>query len=264
MSRFKRRSSIARNTDYLEDMSMTIEVTSNLPDSPTLPRQELATKPIVRIVAILLLMVALPLGIYGYFAWDSLCFLIVASGLLGLIVLAMVVACYPIDWGKKPTSLTWDFTKSWASNITAAGTILNYAVLLSCFTPTASFHYFPKSAYLSIGAIAGGLSLLAPLAYNALSKILQVPKWEVNDSISFLVGAGITVWGSTLQLLGGACLLDELRIADILPSVTKWILKYPLVGCAFLIVVYAIVTTAAVLKTADLHTVRPPEAWTLL
>ena len=64
--------------------------------------------------------------------------LLLVSSLAGLLVPAVVLAYFreQIDWSKELAGPTWDFGKSWASNITAAGPVLGHAALLACFSPT--------------------------------------------------------------------------------------------------------------------------------
>lgn len=64
----------------------------------------------------------------------------------------------------------------------------------------------------------------------------------------FLICAGITVWGVTLQLFLGACLLRELHAASILPClVTKFFAGF-LIVVSQMVVAYSALTAADVLK----------------
>lgn len=212
--------------------------------------------------------------------------LILVSSLGGLLVPVVVLAYFrdEIDWSKELAGPSWDFAKSWASNITAAGTVLGYAALLSCFSPTAQLHFFPRAGYLSVGAIAGGLPILAPLSFTVLSRILQARHNESAASISFLLAAAVTIWGLTLQLLLGACLLWELHTANILPVVTAVLFIVLLLVLSGAVVAYAALTATDTLKkeipnpenvkeaTENLQEVigeqvpvrPPPKAWSLL
>jgi hypothetical protein len=205
--------------------------------------------------------------------------LILASSLAGFLVpVIVVVFCKNIDWSKELGAPTWDFTRSWASNITAAGTILSYAALLSCFSPTANLRFFPRPAYLSVGTIAGGLSILAPLAFNVLSRILRACHSGSATSSSFLIGAGITIWGLTMQLFLAACLLRELRAAGILPPVATLLFIFLLLAFSGSLVAYAVLTAADTLKKekplaleareqmveGQLAVPPPPKTWALL
>jgi hypothetical protein len=181
--------------------------------------------------------------------------LMFTSFVMGLLILATVKM-----WGnlaadklKVPVIATWDFTKSWASNITAAGTILGYATLLSCFTSTTNFRFSTRSVYISVGMIAGGLSLLAPLAFNVSSRISKEFR-KANKKASpdlFLICAGITIWGVTLQLFLGACLLRELHAANILPRLVTKFFAGLLILVSQAVVAYGALTATDVLVQDD-------------
>jgi hypothetical protein len=204
--------------------------------------------------------------------------LILISLLAGALVPAVVLAHFwqQIDWNKELASPTWDFAKSWASNITTAGTVLGYAALLSCFSPTAQFHFFPRAGYLSVGTIAGGLPILAPLAFTVLSRILRARDSNFADSTSFLLSAALTIWGLTLQLLLGACLLWELHTVNILPAVTALLFIALFLLLSVSVVAYAVLTAAETLKketpvSGNVEDMRaqvparpPPKTWALL
>lgn len=120
--------------------------------------------------------------------------------------------------------------------------------MLSCFSATAQLHFFPRAGYLTVGTIAGGLPIAAPLAFAVLSRILQARHNQFAASISFLVAATITIWGLTLQLLLGACLLWELHTASILPAVVAVLFIVLLLVLSGSVVVYAGLTAADTLK----------------
>ena len=212
--------------------------------------------------------------------------LLLVSSLAGLLVPFVVLAYFrqQIDWSKELAGPTWDFSKSWASNITAAGTVLGYAALLSCFSPTAQLHFLPRAGYLTVGTIAGGLPILAPLVFTVLSRILQARHNESAASIAFLLAAAVTIWGLTLQLLLGACLLWELHTVNILPAVTAFLFIALLFVLSGAVVAYAALTAADTLKKeapntqsveeeteslrevigAQVRVRPPPKAWSLL
>jgi hypothetical protein len=190
--------------------------------------------------------------------------LLLASWIAGLSVPIIVTSLFfrNIDWSKQLGGPTWDFTRSWASNMTAAGTILSYSVLLSCVAPTASLHFLPRPGYLTIGTIAAGLSVLAPLAFNVMSRILQACRLGSASATAFLISAGITIWGLTLQLFIGACLVWELYVTKTLQlSLAIALVTFVLV-LSMLVVWYAILTAKdalAKVAPAPAEGVRQPE-----
>jgi hypothetical protein len=176
--------------------------------------------------------------------------LLLVSWIAGLLVPALATTLFfkSIDWTKQLDGPTWDFTKSWASNMTAAGTILSYSVLLSCIAPNAALYFFSRPSYLSIGAIALGLSVLAPLAFNVMSRILETWVPDSASPIAFLLSAGITVWGLTLQLFIGGCLVWELYKLNTLPQWAALALLAFVLLLSILVVWYAILTAADTLR----------------
>lgn len=179
-----------------------------------------------------------------------LSYLLLVSWVAGLLVPAMVTMLFfrSIDWDKQLDGPTWDFTRSWASNMTAAGTILSYSVLLSCVAPNAALYFSSRPGYLSIGAIAVGLSVLAPLAFNVISRILGTWVSDSASPIAFLLSASITVWGLTLQLFIGGCLVWELYKLNTLPQWVAVALVALVLVLSILFVWYAILTAADTLK----------------
>ncbi len=187
-----------------------------------------------------------------------------------------IVSFSRIDWTKPLKAPNWDFTRSWASNMTAAGTILTYSTLVAIFDPKTTLSIMPKQGYLVLVAIAGALAVLAPLAFNVLSRILQAIRKVQSraSSIAFLVSTGITVCGLSLQLLIGICMIWELKVAKLVPLSLACVLIALLLTLLFGILTYAILTATDVLKNqptaAQLQpetTVtrqREPAAWSLL
>jgi hypothetical protein len=204
--------------------------------------------------------------------------LLLASWIAGLFVPILVTALFfnSIDWEKQLTGPTWDFTRSWASNMTAAGTILSSTVVLSWIAPNANLRFLPRQGYLVIASISGGLAVLAPLTFNVMSRIFQACRQHAAFSIAFLISAGITIWGLTLQLSIGACLAWELYAAKMLPrSVAVGLVTF-VVTLSILVVWYAVLTAKDTLNKEarsaneavgirELQSQRPtPTPWALL
>ena len=118
--------------------------------------------------------------------------------------------------------------------------------------------------------------MLAPLAFNVLSRILQAIRTvqRFASSIAFLLSAGITVCGLSLQLLIGTCMVWELKVAKLVPLSLAWVLIALLLTLLLGIMLYAILTATDILKrqpAADAQrsevtiTSQPePAAWSLL
>jgi hypothetical protein len=107
-----------------------------------------------------------------------------------------------------------------------------------------------------------------------LSRLLRACRSDSAASTSFLLAAAATVWGLTLQLLLGACLLWELHTVNILPAVTAFLFIVLLLALSGSVVAYAGLTAADTLKkempTAEnaermqAQVPVPPTDWALL
>jgi hypothetical protein len=206
-----------------------------------------------------------------------LTYFVLIGGLAGVLVPVMVKICFSksVDWPKILLPPTWNFTSSWASNLTAAGTILTYSSLVACFAPTQNLPFGTRQGYLILVTIAGAFAVLAPLAYNVLSRILLSLDKPFAYSLSFLLSAGITVWGLTLQLLIGAGMVLELRDSNLLPWWLAGALVILVISLIGSVVWYAILTASDVLKRAapaaapleagmEAPPAQQPKAWSLL
>jgi hypothetical protein len=204
--------------------------------------------------------------------------LLLGGAVAGMLVPTMVVMFFygKIDWTKTLAAPNWDFTRSWASNMTVAGTVLTYTSLVAILDPKAVLSVMPRPGYLVLVSIAGAFAVLAPLAFNVLSRILQaIGRVQCfASSIAFLLSAGITVCGLSLQLLIGTCMVWELKAAKLLPLLLAAALIALLLTLLLGIVWYAILTATDVLKREPAvapqgpevsMTSRPePAAWSLL
>ncbi|SRR5581483_510260 len=106
----------------------------------------------------------------------------------------------PNIWRQPMGKPTWDFTKNWATNITAIGAI--FAAILAIKLTSAN----PPGQILVLSALAALLVLIGPLVYNSLSQPVGIPRndpqaWQLQGSVwLFLVSAYLTLWGVLVQL----------------------------------------------------------------
>lgn len=104
---------------------------------------------------------------------------------------------------------TWDFTKSWASSITAAGTAFTFTGFGTIFPTTTTMKLMPRATYCGLSLVASAFVVLAPMLFNILTCLL--PR-ECGRSVwAFLISAGLTVSGLVLQLSLAGMLFFELR-----------------------------------------------------
>jgi hypothetical protein len=145
-------------------------------------------------------------------------------------------------------SLTWDFTRSWASNTSALAGVIGVAVANSVTTDFKPFTHAPiKNAYTVTSVLMAAIVVAAPAIYA----ILQVRNANqlVRSVGGFLAASTMTIWGTVAQLLLQVALL----IAFILEKVTYrfGLILVPILLVAGLIILipYSINSIEAALKS---------------
>jgi hypothetical protein len=172
------------------------------------------------------------------------------SGAMGVAapVAAAVIYRKTIAWDKDLAAPAWDFSRSWATNITAIGTVLGYATVLSSISHDATLRIFERSSYLVIAALATALVAASPVAFTLCRSVLRACRAPWASAAAFLVSAGITVCGLGLQLLLGSALIYEiLALGYVPPWVGDGLVGLSWIMCAG-VLVYAITSTSEVLK----------------
>jgi len=149
-------------------------------------------------------------------------------------------------------SASWDFSQSWATNITVAGAILTTLLGFSGLPDYGKF--MPKSSYLSLGILFGVLVTLAPSVYNFIRKPVDPPPPDPNNLVpatgpsfqgyvfGFLLASFVTLWGVLGQLATIGLLLKELVDSGPLPSVMGSAFNIVIVLVALFLLVYSNVT----------------------
>jgi hypothetical protein len=114
----------------------------------------------------------------------------------------------------------FDFTKSWASNLTAigaiAGTILTNKILPGTLVLTTS------GGYTALNVVFGFAVLVAPFAFVALRKGKadpQGPQYQ-GRGVGFLVASLFTLIGVFGELVTAGLMFYELKRGDVLPPGT--------------------------------------------
>jgi len=202
---------------------------------------------------------------------------VMSSAILGLLVPVLTFVCFrkQVDWTKPLSSPTWDFGRSWATTFSAAGTAISFSAISAVFTTPPTFHVLSKQVYISLGAIAAAMAILAPVVFNVACVLLKWLKCDGAAAVSFLISAGISIGAVTLQLLSGSCLLWELHLSEVLPRWAVLPLTVAVVTLALAMLPYGVLTARDTLRRADLaerriafSVVAPaldrPDAWHLL
>jgi hypothetical protein len=132
--------------------------------------------------------------------------------------LAFWRAAPPIPLSAKMGSPTWDFSRSWASNITIAGSLLS--VMLTASTWSELSQYVSKIGYALLNVFFVLLILAAPFVFNLVREpVVSNVAGTDGSKIQyqgyvwcFLVASGITVWAVTGQMITLIILVDEFSI----------------------------------------------------
>ena len=179
--------------------------------------------------------------------------LIIACAALGLLVPVLTSLCCrkQLDWAKPLTSPTWDFSRSWATTFSAAGTAISFSAISAAFATPPTFHVLSKQLYVGLGAIAAAMAILAPVVFNVVCVLLKWMKCGGAAAVSFLISAGISIGAVTLQLSCGACLLWELGLSGILPSWAVLPMTVAVGIFAFAMLPYGVLTARDTLRKAD-------------
>jgi hypothetical protein len=118
---------------------------------------------------------------------------------------------------------SWDFSRSWASNISVVGGLVTLSAL--AFLPTTvETHPIPRSAYAILLFVFPLLAALAPLVYNFSRRITTdsstTPPTIVaqGKAYMFVVASVFTMWAAVGQLVVQSSMIEELRSAKVLPT----------------------------------------------
>lgn len=147
---------------------------------------------------------------------------VVVSSLIAGLVLVVVGWVASKDWklalGSVPANVKWDFSKSWASNLTALGGVLSVvfaAKILPGQATTASTAIKPAFAsangYTALSLFFTILIVLAPFIYVALRSIPSGKKGIERRvaAVALLAACWLTLWAVIGQLTTGGLIFYE-------------------------------------------------------
>jgi hypothetical protein len=144
-------------------------------------------------------------------------------------------------------SPTWDFSRSWASNLTVVGAFLSTTLALSSL-PELTRH-ISKGGYALLNVIFTLIVAIAPFVFNVIRKpiLTDVPGADGSTLqyqgyvFAFLIASGITVWAVSGQMITLIILVDEFSGAGLAPLLTR--LLEALIGILTLcVMLYAAIT----------------------
>jgi hypothetical protein len=158
---------------------------------------------------------------------------------------------------------TWDFSQSWASNLTVAGTVLT--ALLGWAGLAEYGKYLSKNSYLCLSVLFAALVSLAPAVYNFTRRSITVPVPDPDDAnnvsgvriegyvFGFLLASFVTVWAVLGQLFTIAFVMAELVDLGPLPASAGAAFSGLIVVLAVLLLVYVVVTIYFTVKKQVIH-----------
>jgi hypothetical protein len=119
---------------------------------------------------------------------------------------------------KEVGGATWDFSKSWASNVTVVGAILG-TVLSAKILPASPTVIATPNGYTALSLLFGALVVVAPLVFTALRSgrpsamdtVIEGKGW------AFLLASEVTLWGVIGELATVGLILYEAKRAHTLP-----------------------------------------------
>jgi hypothetical protein len=117
---------------------------------------------------------------------------------------------------------TWDFSRSWASNISVVGGLVTFSTI-SFLPTTVETKILTRSAYAVLLFAFPLLAALAPLIYNfsrRVQKDTATPPAVVaqGKTYMFIVASVFTLWAAVGQLAIQTSLIEEIRRLGYLPS----------------------------------------------
>jgi hypothetical protein len=173
---------------------------------------------------------------------------------MGIVGLAYLRADkHGCKWKSRMGPANWDFSKSWASNITVVGALLG-TILAAGVLPDETA--VSKATYAGLNLFFGVLILVAPLVYTATQAAVPVHKRtaikeaQYQGSVRwFVVASGLTLGAVLGELATIFLLFREIRTANSMPEAAIWFLAVLMTVAGLLLVLYAWRTVHAVLDS---------------
>lgn len=144
---------------------------------------------------------------------------------------------------------SWDFSKSWASNVTVVGAILG-TVLSAKILPTTTAVVVSPNGYTALSLLFGSLVVVAPLVFTVLrsAKPSSTGPVYTGRGWGFLLASALTLWGVLGELATVGLVLYEAQHAKTL-ALGAVIPILATIGFAMLLVaVYGLRTVQITLK----------------
>jgi hypothetical protein len=146
----------------------------------------------------------------------------------------------------------WDFSKSWASNITVIGALLGTIISAGVLPAQTAL---PKATYAGLNLFFGALILVAPFVYTATQKEVspdrprrpQEPRYE-GRVYWFVAASGLTLGAVLGELATIFLLFREIQTGGSMPQAAIWFLAAVISGTCVLACLYGFRSIRATLK----------------
>jgi hypothetical protein len=182
-------------------------------------------------------------------------YVVIGALIAAAILVALRLPAIPVPLGTRMGQSSWDFTKSWASNLTTAGAFLT-TILGAGITPKSS----PPSTdptkplsqtthlmndYVAMSLFFVLLAIVAAVAYGATASPVEVdtPNGKATQRqgrvASFLVASGLTLWSVFGQIITVLLVFRVIQGQEDLSTISTgvfWVILIAALGC---IAVYA-------------------------
>jgi hypothetical protein len=196
--------------------------------------------------------------------WASLAF----RGPLVLAILIAIVAAAMVKdkLTNRMGSATWDFTSSWAANVTFGGGLLTGVLGFTLFPDNG--HFFSKAGYLAASVVFPVIAMLAPQTYNIFRRPVDtgnpngLPQLQ-GFVISFVIAASIAAWAATAQAAITALAIAEIYYSGYLAGALAWPAIVLLVLLCFGLGVYVVSTVVFTVNHQAQHAVTAMAAMQL-
>jgi hypothetical protein len=132
---------------------------------------------------------------------------VVFSLLLALAIVRAAFTPTKLRWNSPfVATLTWDFSRSWATNVSGLAAVVGVAVVSSVTTDFKPFSQTPvKSSYTVTAVLMAAVVIAAPSIYTLLQE--RKENQLVGCAGGFIAASMLTIWGTIAQLLLQAALL---------------------------------------------------------
>jgi hypothetical protein len=111
-----------------------------------------------------------------------------------------------VSWKKSfIVSLTWDFSRSWATNVSSLAGIIGVTIVTAVTTDFKPFTGTVKSSFVVTSLLMGAIVVAAPSIYTLLQK--ERDDQMVGSVGGFVTASMFTIWGTVAQILLQAALL---------------------------------------------------------